>query len=139
MSLIDRRVAGLVLVPLLPRVIRKHRAELAKVGGDLVAPGDRALVGRLSDRVLSVKRFEGLQIAPQDRVSDSIHDLTRLPHVRLLSSDRDEFCDRTTGLAMGPGATTRFDRSGYSERSDPRVRLRRRDGQDVVSLRLNPW
>ena len=58
-SLVDRRVAGLVLVPVLPRVIRKRRAELAQVGGDLVAPGDRALVGRLSDRVLSVKRFEG--------------------------------------------------------------------------------
>src|SRR6185436_17187297 len=27
-SLVDRRVAGLVLVPLLPRVIRKRRAEL---------------------------------------------------------------------------------------------------------------
>src|SRR6478735_5397299 len=39
-SLVDRRVADLVLVPLLPRVIRKRRAELAKVGGDMVAPGD---------------------------------------------------------------------------------------------------
>jgi hypothetical protein len=75
-----------VLVPLLPRVIRKRRDELAKVGGDLVAPGDRALVGRLSDRVLSVKRFEGLRIALQYRVSDAIHDLTCLSHVRLLSS-----------------------------------------------------
>ena len=58
MSLVDRRVAGLVLVLALPRGIRKRRVELAQVGGDLVAPGDRALVGRLSDRVLSVKRFE---------------------------------------------------------------------------------
>ena len=62
-SLVDHGVAGLVLVPVLIRGVRKRRAELAQVGGDLVAPGDRALVGRLSDRVLSVNGFAGLRIA----------------------------------------------------------------------------
>src|SRR4029077_13818116 len=107
----------------------KCSAELGQVGGDLAPPSDRVLVGRLSDRILSVEPFEGLQIALQDRVSDSVHDFTCLSHVRLLSSDRDEFYARTTGLAMGPGVSTRFDRSGYSERSHPRVRLRSRGDQ----------
>ena len=99
-SFVDCRLAALVLGPLLPCGIRKRCAELGQVGGDVVAPGDRALVGRLSDRVLSLKPFEGLQIAPQDRVSNSIHDLTRLPHVRSLSSPRDDHTPRTTYSAV---------------------------------------